>query len=54
MKRRRPLEFLENPTHYPRRERPHVAQEYFENQQDEIAESLAFKLTPKAREALGF
>jgi hypothetical protein len=53
MIRRRPLEFPETPLHRPRRERCHVALEYRENQQIEVAESLAFKLTPRARDALG-
>lgn len=53
MKQRRPLEFSDQPVHYVRRERPHVAQEYRDNDQLEIAYDLARNLTPKAKAALG-
>ena len=53
MIRRRALEFPETPLHKPRRERCHVALEYRDNQQLEVAESLARPLTLRARQALG-
>ena len=53
MIRRRALEFPETALHRPRKERCHVALEYRDNQQVEIAHDLVRRLMPKARVALG-
>ena len=54
MTRKQPMEFLERPAFKPRRKRHHVAIEYRENEQIEVAHDLARPLTPRARQALGF